>query len=113
MDVAEECGGGGGEVEPCCWYARGRGWTALGLGLRDAASERGLLRHARHAADEWGRARHAALDRGMLVAAAQAAAFPGFALRAGQAGAGNSSSAVPISVMFRLRILFEHYRVSN
>ena len=58
MDVAAERGGGGAEVEPC-WYARGRGWTAPGPGLRDAARERGLLRHARHAA----------VDREMLVAA--------------------------------------------
>jgi hypothetical protein len=69
VDVAEERGGGGAEVEPCCWYARGRGWTAPGPGPRDAARERGLLRHARDAADERGRARHAAVDRGMLIAA--------------------------------------------
>ena len=68
MDVAAERGGGGAEVEPC-WYARGRGWTGPGPGPRDAARERGLLRHARHAADERGRARHAAVDREMLVAA--------------------------------------------
>ena len=59
----------------------------------DVAAERGgLLRHARHASDERGRgrARDAAVGRGVLVAAAEATAFPGLALRAGQAGAGNS-----------------------
>lgn len=107
VDVAEERGGA--DVEHCRYPGR----TAPGPGLRDAARQRGLLRHARHAADERGharhatdergrgRARHAAVDRGLLVAAAQAAAFHGFALRAGQAGAGNSSSARTISVMFR------------
>jgi hypothetical protein len=91
VDVAEGRGAGGAEVEPRCWHPRGRGRP--GIGLRDAARERGvLLRHARHAADERrrGRARDAAVGRGVLVAAAEAAAFPGLALRAGQAGAGNS-----------------------
>ena len=91
MDVAEKRGGGGAEVEPRCWRPRGRGRP--GLGLRDAARERGrLLQYARHAADERGRgrARDAAVGWGVLVAAAEAAAFPGLALRAGQAGAGNS-----------------------
>ena len=95
VDVAEKRGGGGAEVEPRCWRPRGRGRP--GLGLRDAARERGrLLQYARHAADERGRgrgrgrARDAAVGWGVLVAAAEAAAFPGLALRAGQAGAGNS-----------------------
>ena len=91
VDVAEKRGGGGAEVEPRCWRPRGRGRP--GLGLRDVSRERGgLLRHARHASDERGRgrARDAAVGWGVLVAAAEAAAFPGLALRAGQAGAGNS-----------------------
>jgi len=89
VDVAAERGGA--EVEPRCWHPRGRGRP--GLGLRDVSRERGgLLRHARHASDERGRgrARDAAVGWGVLVAAAEAAAFPGLALRAGQAGAGNS-----------------------
>lgn len=92
VDVAEERGGGAAEVEPRYWW-----YDPRRRGLRDAARQRGrLLRHARHAADERGRgrrrrrARHAAVDRGLLVAAAEAAASPGLALRAGQAGAGNS-----------------------
>jgi hypothetical protein len=85
VDVAEERGGAAAVAEPGRDHARGHG-------PRHAARQRRRVRVcSRDAADERGRVcpRDAAVHRWVLV---QAAGRPRFALRTGQAGAGNPES---------------------